>query len=68
MSIPLDVVSLLGGVKTFGEAKARADRSARKRNETRYVLEESGAYYVASDEDLHTFFAGNTRILYVTES
>jgi len=67
VSIPLDAISLLGGRQTFDEARQAADRIARKRNETRYVLEESGAFYVASDEDLDTFFAGNTRILYATE-
>lgn len=67
MSIPLDAISILGGMRTFEQARASADRISRKRNEARYVVEESGAFYVASDEDLQTFFVGNTRILYATE-
>jgi hypothetical protein len=67
MSIPLDVVSLLGGMPTFEQARLSADRITRKRQETRYVICESGHFYVVCGEDIETFFSEDTNILYASE-
>ena len=65
MSIPLDAISILGGMPTFEQAQATADRLSRKWNEPRYVICEAGCYYALSFEDLSTFFTGHS-ILYAT--
>jgi hypothetical protein len=68
VSIPLDVISLLGGMATFALAKSSADRISRKLGETRFVLRESNHFYVVSLADLDTFFSGSEEcIIYSTE-
>jgi hypothetical protein len=47
-----------GGFSSLALARHRAVQVARAREETRYVVWESGEYFVASDEDLDTFFVG----------
>lgn len=69
MSIPYQAQSLLGALQDFEQARIKADRQSRKTDETRYVIREGDAFYVASTEDLDTFFYGtcDENILYATE-
>jgi hypothetical protein len=60
--------SIPGGFDSFVAAKSRASQVARTKQEARYVVVESGHYFVATDEDLDTFFMGipDRSILYCT--
>jgi hypothetical protein len=43
---------------SFNQAQAIADKCARATERTMYVVYEAHEFYVATEEDLSTFFAG----------
>jgi hypothetical protein len=47
-----------GAFNSLSAARTRAVQVAHVRQETRYVVRESGEYFVVTDEDLDTFFMG----------
>jgi hypothetical protein len=59
------IMNALGGFDSMREAQQRARHIAHIRQEMRYVVYESGSYFVATEEDLDTFFMGS-KPLYCT--
>jgi hypothetical protein len=57
-----------GAFNSLREARTCAVQVAHVHQETRYVVRESGEYFVATDEDLDTFFVGiaDSNILFCT--
>jgi hypothetical protein len=68
MRIPLGAIMTPGGFSSLALARYRALQVSKARLETRYVVTECGEYFVASDEDLDTFFVGiaDKNILFCT--
>ena len=54
---------------SFSQARAIADKYARATERTMFVIYEANEFYVATEEDLSTFFVGlsDNQIRYCTE-
>jgi hypothetical protein len=68
-SLAIIFMTTPGAFNSLSAARTRAVQVAHTKQEARYVVRESGEFFVATDEDLDTFFMGiaQNNILFCTE-